>query len=82
MRIHFYKLHLGGNSFILIDTESKKDLKLSEYPEISKSICNRRYGVGASGCIFLDEKNNMRVYRPDGTECADFYDDTPLIPEE
>ena len=61
MRIHFYKLHLGGNSFILIDTESEKDLKLSEYPEISKSICNRRYGVGASGCIFLDEKNNIFV---------------------
>lgn len=74
MRIHFYKLHLGGNSFILIDSESEKDLKLSEYPEISKSICNRRYGVGASGCIFLDEKNNMRLYRPDGTEASDFYD--------
>ena len=25
MRIHFYKLHLGGNSFILIDSESEKD---------------------------------------------------------
>ena len=74
MRIHFYKLHLGGNSFILIDTASEKDLKLSEYPEISKSICNRRYGVGASGCIFLDEQNNLRLFRPDGTEASDFYD--------
>lgn len=74
MRIHFYKLHLGGNSFILIDTESEKQLAIKDYPEISKSICNRRYGVGSSGCIFLDEQNNVRVYRPDGTECADFYD--------
>lgn len=74
MRIHFYKLHLGGNSFILIDTESEKQLAIKDYPEFSKSICNRRYGVGSSGCIFLDEQNNVRVYRPDGTECADFYD--------
>lgn len=74
MRIHFYKLHLGGNSFILIDTESEKQLAIKDYPEFSKSICNRRYGVGSSGCIFLDEQNNVRVYRPDGTECTDFYD--------
>lgn len=74
MRIHFYKLHLGGNSFILIDTESEKQLAIKDYPEFSKSICNRRHGVGSSGCIFLDEQNNVRVYRPDGTECADFYD--------
>ena len=74
MRIHFYKLHLGGNSFILIDTESEKQLAIKDYSEFSKSICNRRYGVGSSGCIFLDEQNNVRVYRPDGTECADFYD--------
>lgn len=74
MRIHFYKLHLGGNSFILIDTESEKQLAIKDYSEFSKSICNRRYGVGSSGCIFLDEQNNVRVYRPDGTECAEFYD--------
>ncbi len=74
MRIPFYKLHLGGNSFILIDTENEKQLKLSEYPEFSKAICNKRYGVGASGCIFLDEQNNLRLFRPDGTEASDFYD--------
>lgn len=74
MRIHFYKLHLGGNSFILIDTEQEKELKPSMFSDLSRTICNRRYGVGASGCIFLDEKNNLQVFLPNGNEEIDFYD--------
>src|SRR5574344_1726776 len=74
MRIHFYKLHLGGNSFALIDTEQEKELKPSMFSDLSRTICNRRYGVGASGCIFLDEKSNLQVFLPNGNEEIEFYD--------
>ncbi|NLM01253.1 MAG: hypothetical protein GX220_07360 [Treponema sp.] len=72
MRLHFYKLHIGGNSFVLID--DIKNIKPNEFEKISISICSRRFGIGASGCIFFDEQNNLRIYNHRGEKENDACD--------
>lgn len=64
MRLHFYKLHLGGNSFILIDNIT--DIPIKEFEKISKVLCSRKFGIGASGCLFLDKDNNLYIYNHKG----------------
>ena len=71
MRIHFFKLHVGGNGFILIDTTEHADIKPALFSQIAHSICDRRYGVGASACLFLSNDNSLRFFLPSGDECAE-----------
>ncbi len=69
MPIHFYKYQATGNDFILIDN---RELNLSFSPEAIKSICNRRFGVGADGLILIEESEevdfNMIYYNSDGSQ--------------
>lgn len=74
MRIHFYKLHLGGNGFILIDLCEHADIKTPHFSEITRSMCDRRYGIGASACLFLSSDNTLRFFIPTGEECAESLD--------
>ena len=74
MRVHFYKLHIGGNGFILIDLSENKDILPPLYTDIAKKVCDRRYGAGASACLFLSADNTLRFILPSGEECADSYD--------
>lgn len=74
MRIHFYKLQVGGNGFILVDTTQETKLSEESYAELSKAILNRRYGVGASVCIFFSSANKLRFFMPNGIEIPISYD--------
>jgi len=65
----FWKYHGIGNDFILIDginTETEID------NERCKLMCNRNFGIGADGVLFLlpgkDADIAMRVINSDGTE--------------
>lgn len=74
MRVHFYKLHIGGNGFILIDLSENKAILPPQYANISKTVCDRRYGTGGSSCLFLSADNTLRFFLPSGEECSDSYD--------
>lgn len=74
MRIHFYKLHLGGNGFVLIDLAEHPDIQPSLFTTITVQICDRRYGVGASACLFLSADNTLRFFLPSGYEYAESFD--------
>ncbi|MEA1873878.1 MAG: diaminopimelate epimerase [Bacteroidota bacterium] len=50
MQLKFYKYQAAGNDFILLN-EMQHSLNLSE-AQIEK-LCNRRFGIGADGVIFL-----------------------------
>ena len=41
---------------------------------ISNQICDRRYGVGASACIFLYSDNTLRIFLPNGQEDSNCFD--------
>lgn len=72
MRLHFYKLQIGGNNFILID--DTKNILPSEYDKISITLCSRRYGIGASGCMFLTNDNSLQIFNHRGQKESDATD--------
>lgn len=70
MNIPFRKYHGLGNDFILIDNRGQAELPLSL--EQVKFYCDRHFGIGADGVIFLDRSESgygMRIINSDGSEC-------------
>ncbi|MEM9770044.1 MAG: hypothetical protein AAF889_00315, partial [Cyanobacteria bacterium P01_D01_bin.73] len=49
--IQFAKYHGLGNDFILVDNRQQPDLILS--PETAAQWCDRHFGIGADGVIFV-----------------------------
>ncbi|MBB5440120.1 diaminopimelate epimerase [Pedobacter sp. AK017] len=68
MNIHFFKYQGAGNDFILID-HSASPVKDIDY-EWVKKICDRRFGVGGDGLMFLtshpDYDFEMLYFNSDG----------------
>ncbi len=66
----FSKMQGTGNDFVVINC-MENQFKYS-LPVISEYLCNRHYGVGADGVIFLDKSEEqdfkMRIFNSDGTE--------------
>lgn len=68
MKIHFYKYHGAGNDFILADN---RDNRIDHHrPEMIAALCDRRFGIGADGMMFLQLKAGydfeMVYYNADG----------------
>ena len=68
--ISFCKMQATGNDFVIINTLTEK-FKFS-YWDLSKFLCNRKFGVGADGVIFLEKGKTtefkMRIFNQDGSE--------------
>jgi len=67
----FFKYHGTGNDFIIID--NRRDLVGEKgKPELSLRLCNRHFGVGGDGVIFVEKSVEadaaMRIFNPDGSE--------------
>ena len=72
MTLVFYKYQGTGNDFLLVDNFNNPSLELSTRQ--IKNICNRHFGVGADGLIFLNKKEGvdfeMKYYNSDGKESS------------
>ena len=71
MVIEFSKYQGLGNDFILIDNRHAADPIIT--PEQAQKMCDRHFGIGADGVIFLlpgteDTDYTMRIYNSDGSE--------------
>jgi len=71
MGLSFYKYHGLGNDFILLDNRSQPTLLLG--PEQVQRWCDRHFGMGADGVIFLLSAQQrgdyqMRIINSDGSE--------------
>ncbi len=70
-RIPFYKMHGGGNDFVLMDHRGKF-LPEAEQPEFARRVCHRQLGAGADGLILLENSPTAdfrwRFYNADGSE--------------
>src|ERR1700689_4056678 len=72
MKIHFHKYQGTGNDFIIIDNRNWSVTA----PGIDKikSLCDRRFGIGADGLMFLNPKTGydfeMKYYNADGRESS------------
>lgn len=73
MKIHFTKMHGLGNDFILIDcVQQAISDQRSAISDLSKRLCDRRFGIGADQLLLLYPSNiadfKMRILNADGSE--------------
>lgn len=70
MSIAFSKYHGLGNDFILIDNRHSAEPILTS--EQAVKWCDRNFGIGADGVIFLlteaNDEHRMRIFNSDGSE--------------
>jgi len=68
VNIKFYKYQGAGNDFILVD--NRKNVVNHQNPALIARLCDRRFGVGGDGMMFLQEKTGydfeMVYYNADG----------------
>ncbi|TRZ69557.1 MAG: diaminopimelate epimerase [Bacteroidetes bacterium] len=69
MKIEFHKYHGNGNDFIMLDNRLNKiELDSSRIAY----LCDRHFGIGADGLIFLDNKDgfdfSLKYFNSDGNE--------------
>lgn len=70
--ISFCKMQATGNDFVIINALSQ-NFRYS-YFNLAKFLCNRKYGIGADGVIFIEKSDvavcKMRIFNQDGTEAG------------
>ncbi len=71
MTLQFVKYQGLGNDFILVDNRASDTPIVS--PEQAEQICDRHFGIGADGVIFVlpgqaGTDYSMRIYNSDGSE--------------
>lgn len=71
MAVEFTKYQGLGNDFVLIDNRQQATPVLT--PEQAERVCDRNFGIGADGVIFVlpgqgDTDYTMRIYNSDGSE--------------
>jgi diaminopimelate epimerase len=71
-KLPFSKYHGLGNDFVLLDCRNEAEPPIT--PDQAASMCDRNFGVGADGVIFVlpsdteDARVRMRIYNSDGSE--------------
>jgi len=73
MEIRFVKLQENGSDFIVIDEFEKTVIPDEMKAEFAALYCDRRFGIGAEGVLFLAKPTQkadvrMRVFQTDGSE--------------
>ncbi len=70
MRIPFYKMHGGGNDFVLID-HRRVVIPVADQPRFARRVCHRQTGAGADGLILIEGSAkadfSWRFYNADGS---------------
>ena len=69
MNLQFFKYQGTGNDFILVDNRNNE---ITLTPDQILKLCERKFGIGADGLMFLQEKSGydfeMKYFNADGRE--------------
>ena len=72
MKIPFVKLQGNGNDFVLIDEMGGPVIPDEMKGEFARLYCDRRFGIGADGVLFVSPSETcdvrMRLFQPDASE--------------
>jgi len=93
MNINFAKAVASGNDFVIVSNmDGKLKEKIIDFSDFARSICKRKYSVGADGVLVLEKSKTanfkMRIFNPDGSEvdmcgngirCSAFYAHTKRV---
>ena len=67
--ISFSKMAASGNDFVVIDNRARK---VSNFPALTRAVCDRHRGIGADGVLLLEPSQKgdykMRILNADGSE--------------
>ena len=70
--LKFSKMHGIGNDFVIIDESEVTQIPETDKPEACRFLCDRHFGVGADGVLFVVTSNvadiGYRMFNPDGSE--------------
>jgi len=69
-KISFTKMVASGNDFVVIERSQNSTINSPRI--LARSICDRKFGVGADGLLLLEKSKiadvKMRIFNPDGSE--------------
>lgn len=72
MKIPFVKMQGTGNDFVLIDCLLDGMLRSLDYPALSRTLCDRRFGIGADQVLLVWPSETadvqMKIFNADGSE--------------
>ena len=65
------KYHSYGNDFLIVPVN---EINPENYAELAKEICHPHSGIGADGCVYLEESGEeefqLRIFNRDGSEAG------------
>ncbi len=61
MELFFTKLHGNGNDFVLVDESAGCAIPDEMKAEFAALYCDRRFGIGADGVLFLSAVASTRI---------------------
>ena len=68
-KLHFTKMHGLGNDYLYVSGPVPEEIK-----DLCVRLCDRHFGVGADGMIFIGESEkadfSMRIFNADGSEAV------------
>ena len=66
-----FKYHSYGNDFLIVPVN---EINPEDYAELAKEICHPHSGIGADGCVYLEESGEeefqLRIFNRDGSEAG------------
>jgi len=70
--LRFVKVHGLGNDFVLVNMLQER-LAIANKAEVAVKVCDRHFGVGADGLVFIDKPGQeadiaMQIINSDGSE--------------
>jgi len=71
-KLDFVKMVGAGNDFVVIDSRISYIVYRISLPELARTLCQRKTGVGADGLLILEKSKKadfrMRIFNADGSE--------------